>query len=117
MLKILHKEGAIAEAVSLSNLAEISSGPVALPTASAVSAARNLDSLRVRSHITLSERIHAVFSTALSIVNAEAKNLLNRSAIPAGVSALNLEGFCDWSAEESGTVTMETWSGMGWDEI
>ena len=83
----------------MSNLAEISSGPVALPPASAVSAARTLDSLRVRSHITLSERIHAVFSTALSIVNAEAKNLLNRSAIPAGVSALTLEGFCDWSAE------------------
>ena len=69
--------------------------------------------LKVRSDITVSERMHAVFSTALSIVNTEAKNLLNRSAIPAGVSALNLEGFCDWSAGESGTVTMKTWSGMG----
>ena len=61
----------------------------------------------------MSERMYAVFSTALPIVNTEAKNLLNRSAIPADVSALNLEGFCDWSAEESWTVTMETWSGMG----
>ena len=61
----------------------------------------------------MSERMHAVFSTALSIVNTEAKKLLNRSAIPAGVSALTLEGFCDWSAEESGTVTMETWPGRG----
>ena len=52
--------------------------------------------------------MHAVFSTALSIVNTEAKKLLNRSAIPAGVSALTLEWFCDWSAEESGRVTMET---------
>ena len=63
----------------------------------------------------MSERMHAVFSTALSIVNTEAKNLLNRSAIPAGVSALTLEGLCDWSAEESGTVAMETWPGIGRD--
>ena len=97
----------------MSNLAGISSGPVALPTSSALSAARTVDSLRVRSDIIVSERMHAVFSTALSIVNTEAKKLLNRSAIPAGVSALTLEGFCDWSAEESGTVTMETWPRMG----
>ena len=50
--------------------------------------------------------MHALFSTAMSIVNTEAKQLLNRSAIPAGVSALTLEGFCDWSAEESGTVAV-----------
>ena len=115
MLKILHKDGAITEAVSLSNLAGISSGPVALPTSSALSAARTVDLMRVRSDITLSERMHAVFSTVLSIVNTEAKNLLNRSAIPAGVSARTVERFYDWSAKESGTVVMETWPGC--DEI
>ena len=72
-----------------------------------------MDSLRVRSDIIVSERMHTVFSTALSIVNTEAKNLLNRSAIPAGVSALTLEGFCDWSAEEPRTVAMEAWPGIG----
>ena len=97
----------------MSSLAGISSGPVALSTSSALSAVRTVDSLRVRSDITVSERMHALFSTAMSIVNTEAKNLLNRSAIPAGVSALTLEGFCDWSAEEFGTVAMETWPGMG----
>ena len=81
---------------------------MALPTSSALNAARIVDSLRVRSDITVSKRMHAVFSTALSIVNTEAKKLLNRSAIPAGVSALTLEWFCDWLAEESGRVTMET---------
>ena len=86
---------------------------MALPTSSTLNAARIVDSLRVRSDITVSERMHAVFSTALSIVNTEAKKLLNRSAIPVGVSALTLEGFCDWSAEESGTVTRETWPRMG----
>ena len=100
-------------AVSLSNLAEISSGPVALPTSSALSATRTVDSLRVRSDTTVSERMHVVFSTALSIVNTEAKNLLNRSAIPADVSALTLEGFCDWSAEKSETVVTETWHYFG----
>ena len=108
LLKNLHKEGAITEAVSLSNLAGISSGPVALPTSSALSTARTVDSLRVRSDIIVSERMHAVFSSALSIVNTEAKNLLNRSAILGGVSARTIERFCDWSAEES-----ETWPGMG----
>ena len=97
----------------MSSLAGISFGPVALSTSSALSAVRTVDSLRVRSDITVSERMHAVLSTALSIVNTEAKNLLNRSAIPAGVSALTLEGFCDWSAEESGTVAMEIWPGIG----
>lgn len=57
--------------------------------------------------------MHAVFSTALSIVNTEAKYLLNRSAIRAGVSAFTLGEFCDWSADESRTVAMETCSGMG----
>ena len=56
--------------------------------------------------------MHAVFSTALSIVNTEAK-LLNRSTIPATVSALTLEGFFEWSADESGTVAMEIWPGKG----
>ena len=88
----------------MSNLAGISSGPVALPTSSALSAARIVDSLRVRSDITVSERMHAVFSTALSIVNTEAKKLLNRSAIPAGVSALTLKGFCDWSKKSLGRL-------------
>ena len=60
----------------------------------------------------MSERMHAVFSTALSIVNTEAK-LLNRSTIPASVSALTLEGFFEWSADESGTVAMEIWPGKG----
>ena len=60
----------------------------------------------------MSERMYAVFSTALSIVNTEAKNLLNRSTIPAGLSALTHEGFFDWSAENSGTFSMETWPGM-----
>ena len=58
--------------------------------------------------------MNAVFSTALSIVNTEAK-LLNRSTIPASVSALTLEGFFEWSADESGTVAMEIWPGKGWD--
>ena len=57
--------------------------------------------------------MHPVFSTALSIVNTEAKNLLNRATIPASVSALTLEGFFEWSADESGTVAMETWPGKG----
>ena len=74
---------------------------------------RTEDPWRVRSDITVSERVHAVFSTGLSIVNTEEKNLLNRSAIPADVSALTLEGFFDWSAEESGTVAVETWPGKG----
>ena len=46
LLKILHKVGAITEAISLSNLAGISSGPVALPTSSAFSEARTVDSFR-----------------------------------------------------------------------
>ena len=58
--------------------------------------------------------MHAVFSTLLSIVNTEAK-LLNRSTIPARVSALTLEGFFEWSADESETVAMEIWPGKGWD--
>lgn len=84
-----------------------------LPTSSALSAVRTVDSSRVRSDIIVSERMHAVISTTLSIVSTEAKNLLNRSAIPTGVSALTLDGFCDRSVEESGAVAMETWPGMG----
>ena len=88
---------------------------MALPTSSALSAATTVHSLRVRSDITVSERMHAVFSTALSMVNTEAKKLLNRSAIPAGVSALTLECFFDWSAEESGGLPWK--HGLKWYEI
>ena len=84
---------------------------MALPTSSALSAARNLDSLRVRSDITLSERMHAVFSTALSIVNTEAKNLLNRSAIPAGVSVTFVTG------QRKSLGRLPWRHGLGWDEI
>ena len=59
--------------------AGISSGPVALPTSSALSVAGNMDSLRVRLDITVSKRMHALFSTALSMVNTEAKNLVSYS--------------------------------------
>ena len=59
LLKILHKKGAITEAVSLSNLAGISSSLVAFLTSSALSAATTVHSLRVWSDITVSERMHA----------------------------------------------------------
>ena len=77
---------------------------MALLTSSAFSAARTVDSLKVRSNIAVPERMNAVFSTTLSIVNTEAKKLLNRSAIPAGVSALTLKGFCDWSKKSLGRL-------------
>ena len=51
---------------------------MALPTSSALNAARIVDSLRVGSDIIVSERMHDVFSTALSIVNTEAKTTVKQ---------------------------------------
>ena len=79
LLKIVHEEGAITEAVSLSNLAGISSGPVPLLASSALKKTVKQVSCSLRCISTYSWRILWLVS------------------------------------EESETVVMETWPGMGWD--